>query len=199
MSLSARALGEQLGVSHTAVNKAAAAGRITREPDGGFDLDRVKGEWDANAHPQLRANGTAAKRRNVESGGEGPKDGPAKSDPKHRPRSKSPGDLTLSEIEKLKSLEDLEKKRRENARSSRDLLPRDEVTQTFGLIGKIYGAGREGIPSRLATKLVGKTDLQEIEMIVRAELASTDKRISDEIESRFKDLAGRSYDGGANS
>lgn len=58
MGLSARAIAPKLGVSHTAVNKAAARGRIPREPDGTFDLEKVRPAWDANVdiHQQKRGN-----------------------------------------------------------------------------------------------------------------------------------------------
>jgi hypothetical protein len=215
MSLSARAIGSALGVSHTAVNKAAASGRISRELDGGFDLERVRREWGENTSSTKQSNGTAAKRKQAPS----PKPEPAVRRPRtkvpaHRPRveppdppdppaavaeTKSPDFLNKSEIERLQGLEVLEKQRRENARAARDLLPRDEVARTFGAIGKIYGAGRDTIPAQLATKLVGKTDLDEIERIIRTELVETDKRIINEIQSRFSDLAGNDNDSGSDS
>jgi DNA-binding GntR family transcriptional regulator len=37
-----RKLAEALGVSETAVRKALAAGRIARDPDGSFDVAKVK-------------------------------------------------------------------------------------------------------------------------------------------------------------
>jgi hypothetical protein len=43
-----RKLAEALGVSETAVRKALAAGRIERDPDGGFDIPRVKRQWAGN-------------------------------------------------------------------------------------------------------------------------------------------------------
>jgi hypothetical protein len=43
-----RALARQLGVSETAVRRAEKAGRIEREPDGGWDLARVKAAWAGN-------------------------------------------------------------------------------------------------------------------------------------------------------
>lgn len=63
MGLSARAVAAQLGVSHTAVNKAAARQRIPRESDGSFDLDKVKAAWDANVDIHQQQRGTAAKHR----------------------------------------------------------------------------------------------------------------------------------------
>jgi biotin operon repressor len=54
-----RKLAEALGVSETAVRKALAAGRINRDPDGGFDIPRVKRQWAGNtdaAQAQLRSS-----------------------------------------------------------------------------------------------------------------------------------------------
>ena len=57
MGLSARQLAETLGVSHTAVNKAAARGRITRGPDGAFDPVTAKAQWDSNVNPHQQRRG----------------------------------------------------------------------------------------------------------------------------------------------
>jgi DNA-binding GntR family transcriptional regulator len=43
-----RKLAQALGVSETAVRKALAAGRISRDADGGFDIARVKRQWAGN-------------------------------------------------------------------------------------------------------------------------------------------------------
>lgn len=47
----AAATGRELGVSDVAVLKAAKAGRITRNADGTFDIDKAKLEWAANTSP----------------------------------------------------------------------------------------------------------------------------------------------------
>ena len=41
-------LARQLGLSETAVRRAEKAGRIKREPDGAWDLARVKAAWSRN-------------------------------------------------------------------------------------------------------------------------------------------------------
>ena len=43
-----RELGRQLGVSETAVRKAEKAGRIRREGDGSWEVERVRAAWRAN-------------------------------------------------------------------------------------------------------------------------------------------------------
>ena len=56
-----RKLAQALGVSETAVRKALATGRISRDPDGGFDVARVKRQWAGNTdaaqqRPAAKAN-----------------------------------------------------------------------------------------------------------------------------------------------
>jgi hypothetical protein len=43
-----RALARHIGVSETAVRRAEKAGRIHREPDGAWDLARVRAAWSSN-------------------------------------------------------------------------------------------------------------------------------------------------------
>jgi hypothetical protein len=43
-----RELARHIGVSETAVRRAEKAGRIKREPDGGWDVARVKAAWASN-------------------------------------------------------------------------------------------------------------------------------------------------------
>jgi hypothetical protein len=47
-TISNRELARHIGVSETAVRRAEKAGRIHREPDGSWDLARVKAEWARN-------------------------------------------------------------------------------------------------------------------------------------------------------
>jgi hypothetical protein len=43
-----RELARQLGVSETAIRKAEKSGRIRKEPDGGWDLAKVRAAWGSN-------------------------------------------------------------------------------------------------------------------------------------------------------
>jgi hypothetical protein len=58
--ISNRGLARQLGVSETAVRRAERAGRIGREPDGAWDLAKVKAAWVGNTDAaQQRAEPSA--------------------------------------------------------------------------------------------------------------------------------------------
>jgi hypothetical protein len=46
-----RELARQLGVSETAIRKAEKADRIGKEPDGGWDLAKVRAAWGGNTDP----------------------------------------------------------------------------------------------------------------------------------------------------
>jgi hypothetical protein len=48
---SAREVARRLGVSHTAIQKAERVGRILREPDGSWDVDRVRRDMAETARP----------------------------------------------------------------------------------------------------------------------------------------------------
>lgn len=51
MGMSRRQYAAHRGVSHTAVGKAIAAGRITTEPDGSIDPVKADRQWDAQTDP----------------------------------------------------------------------------------------------------------------------------------------------------
>jgi hypothetical protein len=48
---SAREVARRLGLSHTAIQRAERVGRIAREPDGSWDVDRVRRDMTESARP----------------------------------------------------------------------------------------------------------------------------------------------------
>ena len=55
-----RELARQLGVSETAVRRAERVGRIGREPDGSWDLAKVRSAWAGNTDPAQQRAGRSA-------------------------------------------------------------------------------------------------------------------------------------------
>ena len=55
-----RELARQLGVSEMAVRQAEKAGRIGREPDGAWDLAKVRAAWAGNTDPAQQRGGPSA-------------------------------------------------------------------------------------------------------------------------------------------
>ena len=56
-TVSNRGLARRLGVSETAVRRAEKAGRIGREPDGAWDLVKVRAAWAGNTDPAQQRGG----------------------------------------------------------------------------------------------------------------------------------------------
>lgn len=76
------------------------------------------------------------------------------------------------------------------AKARGELFDVGEGRRAFRAIGKIIAGAREGLPTQLAPQLVGKTEIAEIEAIMRAAMRDADERASEEIEARFAVLAG---------
>lgn len=77
---------------------------------------------------------------------------------------------------------------RELAKQDHSLLDAEETIKAFNAMGKMYAQGRESVPAQLAPRLVGLTDLREIERIVRDAYRASDVRIANEIRNRFAEI-----------
>lgn len=75
-----------------------------------------------------------------------------------------------------------------------DLVAVDDARKTWHAIGRMYAAARENVPMQLAPKLVGKTDLAEIECLIRTFYREADTRVANEIQSRFAEITGSDGD-----
>jgi hypothetical protein len=68
------------------------------------------------------------------------------------------------------------------------LIDAREAQKTFTAIGRMFAQAREMGPAQLAPKLVGLTDPKAIEGIVREHFRDLDRRVADEIKTRFTDV-----------
>lgn len=151
------------GKTHQAVARAIKDGRITAAilPDGKIDYALADKLWEENSRTRAPHVASVAGLEEVEQSGRA-------TTAKAR---REEAEARLAEIKV--------------AKEERSVLPADEVRKTITAIGRVHAAAREAIPAQLAPKLVGKTDLTEIERIIREELRSTDERVANEVESRF--------------
>jgi hypothetical protein len=170
------------GATHSAVRKAIATKRIEADPDGSIDFEKADAAWRDNSEPSLQLVG---RKNSSHSAPPAP----------HKPASEKPagsetdGEAFLS-ARARRELAEARRAELKYGQECKELLPKVEVTKVLGQIGKIYSAGRESIPANIAPKLVGKTDLGEIETVLREALEAVDNRICNEIASRFSDVLG---------
>lgn len=181
MRINQSELARNLDVSRQAVSKAVSEKRITRGEDGLFDLDEVTKEWNRKRQVHRPA-------KTVEPTAEQPS------------AERTLAEAEPSEINKDNALEifNIAKAAREqaNARTAqldlklrmRELIPADEARKTWHAIGRMYAQARENIPMQAVPMLAGKTDLNEMERILREHLREADARVANEIQSRFGDI-----------
>lgn len=175
-----RAYARHRGCSAPAVRKAIADGRIAPAVTGAgnetsIDFDLADRLWKRNSDP-------AAKHRDSQ-------------------RLNQPPAATVDEqASNVVSGETFQEARTRRERAEADqaefdrdvqrnkYMPAEEVKAAFRAIGEMRASNREGMPRQLAPLLVGKTDLSEIETILRRELRSVDERETKEITSRYGNL-----------
>jgi hypothetical protein len=70
------------------------------------------------------------------------------------------------------------------------LIERAEAQRAWTAIGRMHGQALQGIPVSLAPRLTGKTDIAEIEVILKAEINGLRTRVADEISARYGKMVG---------
>jgi hypothetical protein len=172
-----RKLAEALGVSETAVRKALAADRISRDADGGFDVAKVKRQWAGNtdaaqqrpkAKPGLRpvpAAALGAVRETLEESGDPGGAGPM------------PGGLSYLQARTANEVLKAQERRLRLQRLKGELIDRARATaQVFTLARQERDAWAQW-PARVAADLAAALGLEthtvqtELEAAVKAQLA----------------------------
>lgn len=149
------------------VTKARREGRISREPDGKYDLERCNREYAENtdtAQSRLEKGVAERKSGNLVD---------AKTFQEWRTRTEK------AKAEKL----EFEFKVRQ-----KEFLPAADVKRAARATGAMHAAAREAVPLQLAPLLVGKIDVGEIESIIRKALSDCDARVADEMNQRYGDV-----------
>lgn len=175
--LSIRAYARRRGVSHTAVRKALASGRITAGDDGSIDPVLADTQWSTStdlSKPLNSVSGVPKKRRAPgavsdpigSAGWEGSLGAPAEVG---GPRlansyaaSRAAREAYLARLAKL-----------EFEQKSAKLVDADEVRAQIFALGRRMRDTLLGIPDRLAPVLAGQADPAEIHRILSAELVAS--------------------------
>jgi len=160
MKLGATALAKKLHVSREAVYRAERSGRITREKDGKFDLEKCKKQWMDRTQPKV---GGIHERTGCE---------PSKSKPVNDGQRYLKA-KACSEEERARMLR-LEREEREGL-----LLRKDEIKKCLIVMIQATKQRIMGIPKRLAPVLVGVSDARTIENLLFQEIESTLSQLSE--------------------
>jgi len=174
--LSIRGYARHRGVSHTAVRKAAAAGRITARPDG-IDPTVADQEWAAStdlSRPRNSVIGVPKKRRDPGAspdplGAIGPATGEA-------PNGPTTGDAArlVSSYAGSRAVREAYQARLaklEFEQKSGKLVDADEVRAQIFALGRRARDGLLGMPDRLAPILAGQADPAVIHRLLTDEIA----------------------------
>lgn len=159
------------GETEAAVSQAMSAGRLQSaiRKDGLIDFAIADKLWSAGRAPQVEFKRTEAE--------------PATDHGAVFLRAKARRETAEADLAELKA-----------RKAQGDLVAVDEARKTWHAIGRMYAAARENVPMQLAPKLVGKTDLGEIESLIRTFYREADAHVADEIHARFSQITGSDGD-----
>ncbi len=179
--LSLRAYARHRGVSHTAVRKALAAGRITAAADGSIDPEQADRQWSASTDlakprnsvtgvPKLRAAGSPSDPIGSpgfeEAAGASPEAGAPRLVSSYA-ASRAAREAYLARLAKL----DFEQK-------SGKLVDADEVRAQIFALGRRLRDAMLGLPDRLAPVLVGQSDPDVIHRLLNDEIVASLSELS---------------------
>lgn len=175
--LSIRGYARRRGVSHTAVRKALASGRITADADGRIDPVLADGQWSSStdlSKPRNSVNGVPKKRRAPDAasdpiGSAGLEGAPSGLAVSSSPRlvtsyaaSRAAREAYLARLAKL-----------EFEQKTAKLVDADEVRSQIFALGRRMRDTLLGIPDRLAPVLAGQADPAEIHRILSGEIVAS--------------------------
>jgi len=152
--LNSREIAKRLGVTHTAVNKAAKSGRIPREADGSFKLSKVKAAWDKNANQHQRGRGLSKRKKE-------------KAEPS--PEFNSEG-ATFFEAQRQREWLRVEKDRLELELRKGKLLERDKVAEQWAALVSAARNRMLLVSGKAAPLVAGLSDARECQAVIDQEI-----------------------------
>lgn len=196
------------GCTLQAVQKAIASGRITVEPNGRVDAAKADLQWAAATDralqrrtasepvvmpaplPLLSGEALAAPvalKRHL--------DGPEWPPLTEWPSTAKPTGVVIDgtgfmAAKTVREQAEAELSRLKLAAQLGKVVDADAARKTFRAAGRMHAQARESVPTQIAPLLVGKTDLREIERIIRTALREADERVAHEILALDVAIAG---------
>ncbi len=166
---SQREAGIYFGVDPSTISDWVRKGWVARFPDRSIDLEGTKKLVEANRSPRggvinrtTKAGGTTTTRI----------DGTEEENPT--------GQTTLTEAKTRREIALAEKAELEVARLRGELVPRAEAESAYLEVIAALKANLEAVPQRVAPVLVGNKDIRAIRDIVRREIETAMRRLSDD-------------------
>jgi len=164
-----RLLGSALGVSHTAAIKAAKAGRIEREPDGSWDVEKCRKSLKLKTHPAMSKDARATKRTS----------GSVPAAKSSHGSGETLADATCRKEIALANLREIEE-----ATKRSELVDVAEMEQAWATVGQTIRDNLLGMPDKLAPMLAAMTEKKEIRTYLMAEFRQLLTALPDEIHKR---------------
>lgn len=168
------------GGTDGAVRKALKGNRIFQESDGLIDFEKADAAWGAITRP-MAPTAFAGKRA-----AEAKPITPAAS--RHAPADPERDANAFMTARTRREQAEAELAELKLQKAKGELISVAEARRVFFGVGKMHAAARENLPTHIAPSLIGKSDLDEIEGILRRELRARDEQISNELESRHAEL-----------
>ena len=152
-----------------AVVKAEKSGRIEREPDGSWDVERCRASLKLKTHPMLSKEARATKRTPGSV---------TDASPSHGSRE-SLADATGRKEIALANLREIEE-----ATKRGELVDVAEMEQAWATVGQTIRDNLLGMPDKLAPMLAAMTEKKEIRTYLMAEFRQLLTALPDEIHKR---------------
>lgn len=161
------------GETEAAVSQALATGRIKAavRPDGLIDFAEADRLWAASRVPRVEF-------------------APADEDPESGAEKKADAGVEFLKAKARRETAEADMAELKAAKARGELVDVGEARKVYHAIGRMFSQARENVPLQLAPKLVGKTDLAEIESTIRIFYREADARVAGEIQSRFAGIVG---------
>ena len=184
----------QQGISKVAAYKRIKRLGITPE-NGTVDVEQLNAHWEAGRNEDQQRRATTHKEPdaappNVE---QQEAEQPPAMEPPRRTSGRPPAAThaapnSLSEAQRAREWLRVKREQMEIQRMERQTVQRSDVRAAFAAIGRMFGHALEAWPVQVAPRLVGKTDIGEIERMLKTEINAMRERVAGEIESRYQEI-----------